>query len=725
MNFKETILEYKKSYSEEPRVSGIDMISNFIPLGDRSKIYALDTILDITKSVFGPYGGLYAKFSKATQSDDSNVIKSKDGNGFFRELLLYPDFANTILHLMRQKTDYISNLKTDTSKDGTTSLTMISSAISKLLLTNRILGKFDFPSTVYNIMFDTVLSEGSKIIDKYKSLVYDDKTNSFINDGETTILNAINTTVNNNPIFYNAYKDLIEQAKKSNSNILDMQFEKAPLFREDEPGLELKLYEGISAVIKDLNKMNSKSYIANNQLLVIFDGFVELNFISDIYLRMLYSFLHKRIFELADQTGAEGVVCIFNRTPENLINLLKSENEAGYITCPKTTNLDSRFHGRTLKFRACVFDDTNIGRERFEDILEIFSDSVIDLTYFNDYVKNYLAKNYLSKVDKLSDINTNIQDMDIANIQRSFGSKESINRFINLNENYRPLEILFGFSNDNLERISSKGIFKYNPDKMLVDVKFNGYDMNILFKNIETSEKAKAKYKELKDVFDSIESINVNTDELEYRMRCLSSYRLQPIIYARTPDEREELMALLLDSQGVFISTMVHGVHGGGNTLIIKHQDELMENSIRVFRESLKDKISDSKLNSYIEGLKVLVNSIIEGYKLVYKFILKYESEEEYNSIIENYKNEYKNDTRVTYNVITGLYSDKIIEAAKTTMDVFSCGLSVAKDILLIQNCSNNYKSVAEYGSIASFNTKPVIHTINNFLINSNTKEEK
>ena len=84
MNFKETIIEYKKSYPEEPRVSGIDMISNFIPLGDRSKIYALDTILDITKSVFGPYGGLYAKFSKATQSDDSSVIKSKDGNGFFR-----------------------------------------------------------------------------------------------------------------------------------------------------------------------------------------------------------------------------------------------------------------------------------------------------------------------------------------------------------------------------------------------------------------------------------------------------------------------------------------------------------------------------------------------------------------------------------------------------------------------------------------------------------------
>ena len=723
MNFKETIIEYKKSYPEEPRVSGIDMISNFIPLGDRSKIYALDTILDITKSVFGPYGGLYAKFSKATQSDDSSVIKSKDGNGFFRELLLYPDFANTILHLMRQKTDYIANLKTDTSKDGTTSLTMISSAVSKLLLTNRILGKFDFPSTVYNIMFDTVLSEGSKIIDKYKSLVYDDKTNTFINDGETTILNAINTTVNNNPIFYNAYKDLIEQAKKSNSNILDMQFEKAPLFREDEPGLELKLYEGISAVIKDLNKMNSKSYIANNQLLIIFDGFVELNFISDIYLRMLYSFLHKRVFELAEMTGAEGVVCIFNRTPENLINLLKADNEAGYITCPKTANIDSRFHGRTLKFRACVFDDTNIGRERFEDILEIFSDSVIDLTYFNDYVKNYLAKNYLTKVDKIVNVDSTTQDMDIANIQRSFGSKESINKFINLNENYKPLESLFGFSNETLERMNSRGKFEYEPRKMLVDVKFNGYDMNILFKDNETAEKARDKYKKLKEVFDSIESINVNTDELEYRMRCLTSYRLQPIIYARTPDEREELMALLLDSQGVFISTMVHGVHGGGNTLIIKHQDELMENSIKTFRDSLTGKLSETKLDNYTEGLKVLVNSIVEGYKLVYKFILKYESDEEFDAIIADYMTKYKDDTRITYNVITGLYSDKIIEAAKTTMDVFSCGLSVAKDILLIQNCSNNYKSVAEYGSIASFNTKPILHSINDFLIN--TKEEK
>lgn len=717
MNYKEIINWYMNSFEETPRYSNIDMISNFIPLGDRSKIYALDTILEITKSVFGPYGGLYAKFSQATQTNESSVIKSKDGNGFFRELLLYPEFANTLLHLMRQKTDYIANLKTNTSKDGTTSLTMIASSVSKLLLTNRLMGRFDFPSTVYNIIFDTVLSEGSKIIDRTKSLVYDDNTNSFINGGEKTVLNAINTTVNNNPIFYNAYKDLLNQAKESNINILDMQFDKTALFREDEPGLELKLFEGVSAVIRDLNKMNSKSYNLSNQLLVILDGFVEINFVSDIYIRMLYSFLHKRVFEMAEEVGAEGVVCIFNRTPENLVNFLKAENEAGYITCPKTADVNPNLHGKTLKFRACVFDDTETGRERFEDLLEVFKDSVIDLTYFNEYVKEYIGKECLTKVNSIAEVDARVQENDINALKKRFGSSESVNRFINLNENYKPFEDLFGFSREKTVRMTSKGINNYKVESMLVDVKFNGYDMNILFKDNESNLRAKNKHKELKEVYDSIESSNVNTDELEYRMKCLSSCRLQPIIYSRTPDEREELFALLLDSQGVFISTMVHGVHGGGNTLLLKHQEELMENSVKTFRESLEDKVSDSKLNYYTEGLKVLVDSVIEGYKLVYRFILKYESEEEMEEILNKYRNIYKEDTLMTYNVITGFYSDKIVEAARTTMDVFSCALSVAKDILLIQNCSNSYKSVSEYSSIASFNSKPLIHGVNKFLI--------
>lgn len=715
MDYKKIIEEYKSSYSSDPRISSKELISNFIPLGDRSKIYALDTILDITKSVFGPYGGLYAKFSKSTQSDDSNVIKSKDGNGFFKELLLYPDFANTLLHLMRQKTDYVANLKTDTSKDGTTSLTMVSSAISKMLLMNKVIGRFDFPSTVYNIMFDTALSEGSKIIDKYKSLVYDDDKSMFLEGGENTILNCINTTVNNNPIFYNAYSKLIEDAKESEVNILDMEFEKAPVFRDDEPGLELKLYEGVSVVIKDLNKMNSKSYYVDNQLLILFDGFIELNFVSDIYLRMLYSYLHKTIFEMADKVGAEGVVCIFNRTPENLINLLKSENEAGYITCPQTAKIDPKFHGKTLKFRACVFDDTSTGRERFEDLLDIFKDSVIDLNHANDYIKSYLGKNYVSK-----DGEKNLSDAerDAMLIKQVFGSGESINRSINLRESYDPFKELFGI--DTNYRLTSKGKVDFSIENMLVDIKFNGYDMSIIFKNKNLLSRTKAKYKELKEVYESIESSNVNTDELEFRMRCLSSCRLQPIIYARTPDEREELMALLLDSQGVFISTMVHGVHGGGNTLILKHQEELRENCINTFRDALKDKVSDTKLNLYTEGMKVLVESIIEGYKLVYRFILKYETEDEINDILNKYSTDYKDDTRITYNVITGIYSDKIIEAARTTMDVYSCALSVAKDILLILNCSNNYKSVAEYGSIVAFNTNPILHEINEFLINNN-----
>ena len=86
--------------------------------------------------------------------------------------------------------------------------------------------------------------------------------------------------------------------------------------------------------------------------------------------------------------------------------------------------------------------------------------------------------------------------------------------------------------------------------------------------------------------------------------------------------------------------------------------------------------------------------------------------------IIEKYKTTYRDDTKMTYNVITGFYSDKIIEAARTTLDVFSCSLSIAKDMMLIDRCSINYQHYSEFNSITSFNSRKLIHEINKFIIN-------
>lgn len=734
--FKNTIRNFKEEEDRKLKNKegmnlgrGSGLVTNFIKLQDSTKVYCLDVILSTAKDVYGPYGGIYAKFERAMQSNDSNVIKSKDGNGFFKEVLLYPDFGNTILHLMRQKTDYISSLKADTSKDGTTSMAVVSAAISKMLLMNRVLSNFVSPSTVLNILFDVALSEGSKIIDKYKQLTYDDNKGEFLPGGEETVLNTINTTVNNNPIFYQAYKGLLEQAKQSGSNILDMEFEVAPLYREGEPNVELKLFEGVSMVLKDLNKMNSKAYTANNQLLFIFDGFAELNFISDVYLRKLYSFLNKDVFEIADKVGAEGVVVIFNRTPENLIEALRHYNESGFIKCPNVKGINRDLVGRTLKFRAMVFDDTATGRERFEDMLEVFSESTISVTNLNDTVKKYIATNYLS--DDMIDM-SNIKDPHLANkakisaetIKEAFGSNKPLSRFVVLPDTYKPFEYLFGKLEMNDEgkyvwrKLNAKGELEDNNiENLVLNTKFNSYDLHLTFRNKEVNNRAIKIKSKLQDILHSVESSNTNTDDLEFRIRCLTSNRLQPIIYTRTADEREELFNLLLDSQGVFISTMSHGVHGGGNTCILKHEEEFKENCLKAIKEALKDKVSEDKLEKYINHMNILTNCIIEGYKIAYKFILREETDEFFEEVLNKYRNDYRDETTTTYNVITGKYSDKIVEAARTTADVFSCSLAIAKDMLLIDRCNITYGSISEFNTIESFNRSHFVHEINDFLL--------
>ena len=101
-----------------------------------------------------------------------------------------------------------------------------------------------------------------------------------------------------------------------------------------------------------------------------------------------------------------------------------------------------------------------------------------------------------------------------------------------------------------------------------------------------------------------------------------------------------------------------------------------------------------------------------------YRFILKEESDKDFEDILEKYATSYSEDTKITYNVITGLFSDKIIEAARTTMDVFSCSLSIAKDMMLIDRCSINYQYLSEFNSITSFNSRKIIHEINKFVLN-------
>ena len=97
-----TMIKENSSLDEKVRKPSV-MNSNFANLSDAVKIYVMDTITDMAKDVFGPYGGIYGALKylpvpgKQPSPEDATYIKSKDGHGFFQQIAFRSHYAVTIM----------------------------------------------------------------------------------------------------------------------------------------------------------------------------------------------------------------------------------------------------------------------------------------------------------------------------------------------------------------------------------------------------------------------------------------------------------------------------------------------------------------------------------------------------------------------------------------------------------------------------------------------------
>ena len=219
--------------------------------------------------------------------------------------------------------------------------------------------------------------------------------------------------------------------------------------------------------------------------------------------------------------------------------------------------------------------------------------------------------------------------------------------------------------------------FTYDQSKFILRTSFDGYTFLMSSEDNEIVERMKLKRESLFNMKNNF-SDTANADmNIEARINYMSGISLKPVIYVRTEDDFHNLVNLLDDALGVFQSVHVHGVMPGANSWMLKRIVALRE---KTFKEANRviSKVVQNKdlLERYVQYAVTCIDIIYGAYCESYTYI----DRENPETRIQEYMNT-KKFTEV-YNVITGVYDDSILEAARTTSDVFIGSLYVGFDLL-------------------------------------------
>ncbi|MGL5316951.1 MAG: hypothetical protein ACRC92_27075 [Peptostreptococcaceae bacterium] len=729
-NYAETT-DYK-SQSTTPINAELDC--NFTSISDHNKVQILDNLLDVFKDVYGPYGGLYGTMEMQTQQGYPSVIKSKDGNQFFKKIIFKPYYATTLLHLIRQRTDYIASYSAGTSRDGTTSMAVVSSAISKAMLMYRINKGYNIPSTISNILFDIMLEEGGKLIHDNRVMIYNEENSTYTENGKKVVMDAINTTVNNNPIFTEEFERFINDCETRKINIPEMFLEDVSILDGDQ-GIELRSGVGISSVVSEFGGSKITSQYADKKNLVLFlDGFIDADLSGPIFMRMLEHFLNNHIFTLMDK-DTEGVTLILTRSPQYIKDVIKPYSDAGVLTynpnmaSTSFNNItgaylrDNKMIGKTVRFNVFQIDDTESNRSSFEDYLKIMSHSVIDLNNLNVVIKRYLEQ--IIELNKNPGVELTDEQVSAARSQVGalMRTNDRVNLFkSNLPEAYEPLMRYMVYVTDDrtiARTLPSGEDMEISKDRTIMEIRYDGTKINFLFDNDDMRVIADTIRVQLKELLDSDKTIT--NDNLKYRVDMLNTSKIKPVIYGRSEDEKNELFTLMEDSLGVLQSIHVFGVMGGANTTMLKLYDEFEAKCKDSLRNILGSTINEDLLNEYLELFDDLLKSVYTGYVVAYSYIID-NTGDKLQKLLDEYKEMgLSKDMLSNYNVLSGSYNS-VVEAARTTVDVFSCAISIAKDLYTIRRFNLNNQEETRNAMIAKHD-KALFKPVNTrFLEETTTK---
>lgn len=676
--------------AEEQRVNKTsrfeDLPTNYGELHPIVKINILDTIINSATAVFGPYGGIYGELKAATMTGGQEISeggyeKSKDGHSFFNGLELGSKYAQTIMKSIQQMTKYVAGYEGDTSRDGTTSVALVGCQSAKQLLVNRF-DKVQIPSTIQNMIFDIVLNEGTKLIEEYKVPVYDKNSLKYLDRGFNRALNAIRTTVDGNMLFIKPFEELMKEAEEKGYDLLNCYLA-SPNKVDGIAKLELNINAGIRFRATDLDPKTAGGFYNHQSYTFVLDGYISPEH-RDVYVYHLKNWL-KHICSLKDQQGLlfesgryDVPLIIVTRTPEYLESVYKHISEEGVeVTC------NGRKH--TIKPKFMIGNNTESFKVYFDDMLDVFSETRIDLNKMNRYIR--ATKKTSDMIDGELGMAKPVKQ-DEVNLTSLFPR-------ISADTNGTRFSISVPYSDDEYDegipdeveqkaKFNKLDTYEFSPANIMLISNYDGQSLSLVPPNDVLGERANTKRESLLKMKSSMSDLAITDNSLDERLAFFSSMTIKPIIHARSKDEYYQMFSIYEDALGVFQSIHKHGVMPGGNTFMIKCGKLFEQNTIERLNDILVNQstVAEYKTSNYMEFARDVITSLLQAYSFTYYLLV---GDDEIDKVEKELYDRYLSDILKTYNIVTGYWDDSVVEASRTTADVFASSVTMMKDMLQLK----------------------------------------
>lgn len=664
----------------------VDLFSNFAHLENSTKILVLDSIIDHAKDVFGPYSGVYGEaifdYNNVAEgefvADNCQYVKTSDGASFFSRINFGNRYGVTILKSIQQQTKYLAGFNDNTSRDGTTSLAMIGALTAKNFLIYDSMYKIEIPKNIRTLIKDVIGYSATSLMKEDAIQIYDADKKQYLKtdniDGFNWALNAVNTTVGNHPGFKEAFERVMHQSLENGFDITSTYMLK-PEKRIGNYKIDIEIEAGIKMKTSALSQTKVEAFKDNVAHTFILGGYIAPHN-SKIYESIFTEWL-RNICLTKDENGLL-IYSKYNRNfkgyPLVLVTRMTAEQEDFYKKIStEGFSFNMSVNGQAVKetIRPIIMlaHDTD-GKVHYQDATDVYNEILIDVNAINARLNSMriaplepgesgvITPTVLSKAE------------DIAKIAAMFPIVEA--------NKIKVDRCDCDWTEDGLSKeVKEPVTFTYDQSKFILRTSFDGYTFLMSSEDNEIVERMKLKRESLFNMKNNF-SDTANADmNIEARINYMSGISLKPVIYVRTEDDFHNLVNLLDDALGVFQSVHVHGVMPGANSWMLKRIVALRE---KTFKEANRviSKVVQNKdlLERYVQYAVTCIDIIYGAYCESYTYI----DRENPETRIQEYMNT-KKFTEV-YNVITGVYDDSILEAARTTSDVFIGSLYVGFDLL-------------------------------------------
>ncbi|MGL5767257.1 MAG: hypothetical protein ACRCX8_16620 [Sarcina sp.] len=666
--------------------------ATYIPFTDASKVFAFEGIIDNAKDVFGPHGGIYMNLYTSPTTKATILSKSRDGHKFFQNLNFIDIPFETVLSAIRERTLYVSGSNGKTSRDGTTSLALISSTVASDVLINRIKDpkKFNIPLSIIKATFEEISSEFRNIVDERKQLIYNPEERSYIGDGYNIALNAIATTVDRDPTMLKAYSELMTKCQEQGVDITESYKTNFPeKVIDSNTGLELKLDSGLRIHAAPFAEAKAIAFKNSKAPALFIDGFLG-DQQSGVFMKYFKEFVRKLLtvkdpsnnfymFSKHNPNGIDTPIFFYNRNSSAITNFFEELNTMVTVSVKDTKT--GEIISETIKPRIIFLHSEELSRESYKDLTDIFGSNVIDLDGYRRLITD-TARTFLTE-EKAKNQNGIPFDVEYLKVNLTnypvMGNNEGVPSIIADRIKYN----ITVESELTVNTVTSVTPFETKIEDMMIDCTFDGG--MVFVKPLNESHKNKTNEKKaiLKENLKAYSKNSVEYEKAKRNMDMYDTSTITPVFTYRTEDEFEMLFDLYEDAQGIFESVHVHGVMGGGNTTLFKVFDLFREKVDARFKEVFNsmENLNPKMREKYTEFANTIVESIFRGYFRTYSILLR-EDEEAMLEIIERYKTEFKDDMISTYNIIFGEFDNKTLESTRTTVDTFQAMLDVVMDML-------------------------------------------